>query len=473
MTPCNAEPFPNRIKSGNFESFSNPWGTGQYSDQGLWYTKGKARVKAKAVKLKRNGWLSKKYNIRTALYINNKSSLRAHRYGTTSQRITVRRNSYYRITLWATAKNLVSAGGVQIVLDQAWKVRPISLHQGTYSWRYFSAIFYSGTNDFVDLRILSQDKGEVLITGMRMYRIHEAKSGIASLSYKLGKLSGTETPTSPKVRISILPAHQFFINLNINRNGIPYMARYDRINYQGKSPITLVNGTYILAWDGTDPGIPNQAFGDTVIDGVYHAWGIGIDYYNPDANNTLRDFGRLLADRYYFGVTWSGEPFMAQGRVPPSNSKLRWALGGLGGLLNEGIQVRFEAQGVRLYRDNAQGHYPVARTVVATTWDNQIALVSIGEGRNRGNGATIQQVIADLRQFEFRDAVDLDGGSPTLLYYRNRLVAQPSGRGYESNYSFAGAVEGRDTTYYLSSEIPRWDGPGDFPSEAAPRPGAR
>lgn len=151
----------------NFSGFGSPggpWGTNvQYGGNGIWWNSGGANVRAGTVNLTGAG-------VSTGLYIQNSSGRGPHVYGTTAQRINVQQGATYRISFLGMARNLGSNGGVNITVDPAWRIRPVSMPGGTYNWRRFEGTFVAPAN-YIDLRILSEDRGEVWITDMTLERV--------------------------------------------------------------------------------------------------------------------------------------------------------------------------------------------------------------------------------------------------------------------------------------------------------------
>lgn len=148
---------------GNFGNHSGPWGVNvQYAKNGIWWESKNPHTTAKTVRL--NGG-----NVPTALHISHKSPPMAHRYGTTAQRIRVTKGAKYRISFYAKTQNMASNGAITITIDPAWKIRPINMTKGTYEWRKFSGTF-TAPNNYVDLRIISQDAHSTLITDIQMTR---------------------------------------------------------------------------------------------------------------------------------------------------------------------------------------------------------------------------------------------------------------------------------------------------------------
>ncbi len=155
----------NLVRDPNFANFmSGPWGRNVlYGQYGIWWNSRNARTTAQLVNLTGG-------NIPTALRIINNSGRAAHVYGTTAQRINVQRGGTYQISFLGQARNLASNGGITITVDPQWKVAPIHMPKGTYNWQKFTGTFVASAN-YIDLRIISQDRGEVLITSMNMVRI--------------------------------------------------------------------------------------------------------------------------------------------------------------------------------------------------------------------------------------------------------------------------------------------------------------
>jgi len=145
------------VRNGGFESgLTAPWGTGQYAaGRSSWWTLGNCQATAEAdSRTARSG--------KQSLHVINRSSRAAQVYGTTQQPVPVEPGRTYRVTLWAKARNLASAGAVSVVVDEAWQIRPIQLPEGSYDWNEFTGTF-ALPDGAGQLRILSEDRGEVWI----------------------------------------------------------------------------------------------------------------------------------------------------------------------------------------------------------------------------------------------------------------------------------------------------------------------
>jgi hypothetical protein len=156
----------NLVQDSNFERFgqnSGPWGRGQYGEKGIWWNSYHANTTARTIYLQANDMLFTRYGIRTALYITNRSPAAPHVYGTTVQKIMTRPGRY-NITLWASARNL-SNGGLYIVVDKPWRVRPITLRGGNYGWTQYTGSFTTDTGE-IQLRIISANIGEAWLSGV-------------------------------------------------------------------------------------------------------------------------------------------------------------------------------------------------------------------------------------------------------------------------------------------------------------------
>ena len=157
----------NLVRDTNFANFNSgqAWGTGLYSQNGIWWNSNNARSRYSIVNL--NQSRPPGSNAVTALYLQNSSGSAPHVYGTTCQRINVQRGRRYTISFWATARNLASNGTVYIVVDPQWRVRPINMKGGSFGWTKFSGSFTASSN-YIDLRIIIANTGEVWITEMTM-----------------------------------------------------------------------------------------------------------------------------------------------------------------------------------------------------------------------------------------------------------------------------------------------------------------
>jgi len=146
----------NIVNDPGFSRFGQPGGP-----WARWWTSRNAKANAGSVSLSAGGQHT------SALHIRNASGRGPHVYGTTSQRIAAQAGRTYQISLLAQARGFRSGGGVNIAVDSQWRIRPISLKQGTYSWTKFSGTFTPQDN-FIDLRIISEDVGEVWITALEI-----------------------------------------------------------------------------------------------------------------------------------------------------------------------------------------------------------------------------------------------------------------------------------------------------------------
>lgn len=161
----------NILKNGGFEDFLvKPWGTGLYSEgRPLWWNGGGCQSEIRLDEVvKKSGLVS--------LYIFNPTPRNPNVYGTTAQRVAVKPNGRYRITLWAKGRNLASAGAIQFSVDSSWKIRPVSLPAGSFSWRKFDGIFTVPEN-YIDFRIISQDQGEAWIDDIELVLLDGYFSG--------------------------------------------------------------------------------------------------------------------------------------------------------------------------------------------------------------------------------------------------------------------------------------------------------
>ncbi|MBT5229408.1 MAG: phosphodiester glycosidase family protein [Methylococcales bacterium] len=404
----------NLVKLGNFESFSSPWGTGQYSKNGLWWNSKNANTRATSV----TGIRTPFSRISSALRIENHSAAGPHIYGNTSQRIAAKSGTNYRVSFWAKTKNLKSNGGISIAYDSSWRVRPISLPAGTKGWTYYAGTFNTGRANYIDLRIISQDIGTVWITALQ---IHEVKKGIAHIQY-------SHPVNQATVHAFVFDPSQFVIYKSSPRSAAKsYTDVSSRIGAD-----VLVNGTFI-------GGLPSQAFGDFRLNGVYNG-------YAGAATQGPKNLIEMLNNRYHFYVTKNSAgkygAGISGGRVSSSaRSGKKWAIGGLGALLKNGAVVPFERSGSRHLYKNINGRAAIARSAIGVTRDNKIILLTVGKGANRRLGVSIANLGKEMLWLGAKDAASLDGGSASLAYYKYvtpSLVAAPV-NGYLVNKSFVGA----------------------------------
>ncbi|MDD2468980.1 MAG: hypothetical protein PHI97_33845 [Desulfobulbus sp.] len=148
------------VLQSDFDDFGLPngaWGNGvQYGRNGIWWNSGNARTVAKVIN-QPSGYDG------TGLYIRNDSGRSPHMYGTTAIRVSLTPGQRYRIRFLGAARNLASNGGVNIAVDPEWRIRPVSMSAGTYDPTPFEGTF-TATNSFADIRIISEDRGEVVLS---------------------------------------------------------------------------------------------------------------------------------------------------------------------------------------------------------------------------------------------------------------------------------------------------------------------
>lgn len=162
LAVTNAAAAGNLLGDGSFESgLDAPWGKGQYAagHSVWWNTQGCASRADIDEAASVEGLVS--------LHIINPSTRAPQVYGTTVQQIPIKANHPYRISVWAQGLNLASKGAVTIIVDDAWRVRPIVLPAGNFAWTRLSATF-SLPADHASIRILSEDKGEAWLDDLEI-----------------------------------------------------------------------------------------------------------------------------------------------------------------------------------------------------------------------------------------------------------------------------------------------------------------
>lgn len=199
---------------GGFEhGLSPPWGTGHWEHPGgsfrfgIWWNSGKARTFARMDS-------AVAHSGQASLRITSYSPSAPHVFGTTGQRIErVHPNTLYEVSLWARAEDL-TPGAVQVVLDPAWHVRPLTLPPGSYDWRRFTAQVNSGDLAFIDLRLLIQSTGTVWIDDLSLRTVEVATDPLLEaeallrrglVREALERLRGMDQ-TSPGVRLRLAEA---------------------------------------------------------------------------------------------------------------------------------------------------------------------------------------------------------------------------------------------------------------------------
>ncbi len=151
----------NLIKQPNFSGFNNP---------GPWIKWSSSRANqsfAKTVTLNKG-------KIKTALYIKNLSGRGTHTFGKTSQLIRVKKGQRYQISFYGFTKGSGSSyGGIVITIapfafsSLKWEKSPVRMNTKTKGWEKFEGIFIAPTS-FIELRIISEDRGEAWITAMSL-----------------------------------------------------------------------------------------------------------------------------------------------------------------------------------------------------------------------------------------------------------------------------------------------------------------
>lgn len=146
-----------QVINGTFEDQPTVgWGRGQYSEQREWWWNSLECLSVAEVSTE------DRHSGKSSLHIINLSDRAPNVFGSTQQPVAIQPGQRYRVSLWAKSVQLESRGGVSLVVDEAWQVRPIQLPPGTYDWTRFEGDFSldQGTSQ---LRILCEDLGEVWI----------------------------------------------------------------------------------------------------------------------------------------------------------------------------------------------------------------------------------------------------------------------------------------------------------------------
>jgi hypothetical protein len=161
------------------KGLATPWGTGQYAEgRSTWWNSGGCDSQAVVdTEHARSGGAS--------LHLINRSPRSPHVFGTTQMPVPIQAGGRYRISVWARADGLASAGAVNIAVDAKWVTRPISLPAGSYDWTHFEGEF-SLPVDTADLRIISEDRGEAWLDGLEVTPL--AAPELASTKTPLAKV---------------------------------------------------------------------------------------------------------------------------------------------------------------------------------------------------------------------------------------------------------------------------------------------
>jgi hypothetical protein len=173
QTPA-LKPIEVALRNPGFEAGFDGWGGKDAKGRpDPWFNSGVCKSHAEIDKnVKKSGQAS--------LHIVNSSTRAPNVYGRTFQEVKIEPSQRYRISLWAKAKDLGSKGAVTVIVDDAWKVRPIALDKGTYDWTLFSGEFSLPANE-IALNILSEDAGEAWIDDIKLEKLPEDKSTVIEL----------------------------------------------------------------------------------------------------------------------------------------------------------------------------------------------------------------------------------------------------------------------------------------------------
>ncbi|MEX0614261.1 MAG: carbohydrate binding domain-containing protein [Pirellulales bacterium] len=168
------------VEEGFEKGLITPWGTGQYAKgRSTWWNSGGCDSRAVVdTRHARSGQAS--------LHVINRTPRSPHVFGTTQMPVPIRSGIRYRISVWARARGLASAGAVNIAVDAKWLTRPISLPAGSYDWTYFEGEFVLPV-DSADLRIISEDRGEAWLDDLQIAPLAAAEiAGTKALPAKIG-----------------------------------------------------------------------------------------------------------------------------------------------------------------------------------------------------------------------------------------------------------------------------------------------
>jgi hypothetical protein len=145
------------VVNGTFEEKPTiGWGRGRYSENRAWWWNSLECLSVAEVSTE------DRHTGKSSLHIVNLSARAPNVFGTTQQPIAIEPGRRYRVSVWAKAIQLQSRGALSIVVDPAWRVRPIQLPVGTYDWTRFEGEF-SLDERTAQLRILCDDLAEVWV----------------------------------------------------------------------------------------------------------------------------------------------------------------------------------------------------------------------------------------------------------------------------------------------------------------------
>ena len=146
------------VLNGGFEAGAEVgWGQGPSAENRAWWWNSRDCQSVAEI----SG--EERHSGKLALHIVNISARAPHVYGTTQQPpVAIQPGRRYRVSLWAKAPQIASPGAVSLVVDSAWKVRPIQLPSGGFDWTQFSGEFVLH-EPTAQIRILCEDLAEVWI----------------------------------------------------------------------------------------------------------------------------------------------------------------------------------------------------------------------------------------------------------------------------------------------------------------------
>jgi len=145
---------PNFLNNPGFEDGFTDWGTGQYEKKnGLFWGRADASLSID---------YSNVHGGKKSAKLNNKSPSAPHVYKTICQRINnLKKYHEYEAEFWVKARNLTQSAFF-VTTDMGWNQRK-GIDKGTYEWRKYTHIFNTGDLDYVDFRMVIQNKGIVWI----------------------------------------------------------------------------------------------------------------------------------------------------------------------------------------------------------------------------------------------------------------------------------------------------------------------
>lgn len=199
----------------------------------------------------------------------------------------------------------------------------------------------------------------------------------------------------------------------------PRQARLGAVFDDG---VASVSAASVRRQPGLVAAINGTFFGAGVVGDLR---GSGRTYLDENAaiGNRARAADQASDQRYYVAVTRSGEVLTGKGGLPETgrSAEIDAFQGGMGLLFTRAqadsleADIRSGAFAARNFFGPAAQRETAARSFMGVQADGKVLLVTMGEGRNRSQGANFTEAARLLRSMGAVEAFFLDGGGSTSL----------------------------------------------------------